>query len=101
VLVKPRLIQADSGAYPRGGRLTLEAWLSLSLSNMNRMARLSTDHCWKKESFNYGQSLPKEEHLCHFHVRASLVSFEVLILAFVLRTNINISKDTEKDTSLV
>jgi hypothetical protein len=43
----------------------------------------------------------KEEHLCHFHVRASLVSFEVLILAFVPRTNINISKETEKDTSLV
>jgi hypothetical protein len=49
----------------------------------------------------YGQSLKKEEHLCHFHVRASLVSFDVLILALVLRTNINVSKDTEKDTSLV
>jgi hypothetical protein len=43
----------------------------------------------------------KEEHLCHFHVRASLMSFDVLILVFVLRTNINVSKDTEKDTSLV
>jgi hypothetical protein len=30
----------------------------------------------------------KEEHLCHFHVQASLVTFEVLILAFVLKTNI-------------
>jgi len=35
--------------------------------------------------FNYGQSLPKEEHLCRFHVkRASLVTFEVLILALFL-----------------
>jgi hypothetical protein len=39
---------------------------------------------------------PKEEHLCHFHVRASLVSFKVLTLTLVLRTNINVSKDAEK-----
>ncbi len=44
---------------------------------------------------------PKEEHLCRFHVRASLVTFEVLILAFVPRANINVSKDMEKDTRLV
>jgi hypothetical protein len=43
----------------------------------------------------------QDEHLCHFHVRASLVSFAVLILAFVLRRNINVSKEAEKDTSLV
>jgi hypothetical protein len=50
-VVKPRIRQADSGVYPRGGRLALDAWLVLSLSNMSRMARLSTDHCWKKENF--------------------------------------------------
>jgi hypothetical protein len=38
---------------------------------------------------------PKEEHLCHIYVWASLVSFNVLPLMLVLRTNINISKDTE------
>ncbi len=27
---------------------------------------------------------PQEEHLCRFHVRASLVTFEVLILALFL-----------------
>jgi hypothetical protein len=43
----------------------------------------------------------KEEHLCHFHARASLASFEVLLLVFVCRTNIDVGKDTEKDTSLV
>jgi hypothetical protein len=46
--------------------------------------------------FNYGQSLPKEQHLCHFHVRASLVSFNELPLTLVLRTNINVNKDAEK-----
>ena len=43
----------------------------------------------------------KEEHLCHFHVWASLVSLEVLILAFVPKANTNVSKDMEKGTRLV
>ncbi len=44
---------------------------------------------------------PKEEHLCRFHVkRASLVTFEVLILALFLERT-NVSKDMEKGTRLV
>ena len=39
---------------------------------------------------------PKEVHLCHFHVQASLVSFNVLPLTLVLRANINVRKDAEK-----
>ncbi len=47
--------------------------------------------------FNYVPSLPKEEkYLCHFHVQASLVSFNVLPLTLMLRENINVSKDMEK-----
>jgi hypothetical protein len=45
LLIGPSLIRVDSGAYPRGGKLTLEARLSLSLFSKNRMAHLSTDHC--------------------------------------------------------
>ena len=59
--------------------------------------------------FNYGQALPKEEHLCRFHVRASLVTFEVFNMEkatrlvcfrvltnvmFVLRTNASINVRT-------
>jgi len=45
LLLRPSLTRVDSGAYPRGGRLTLEAQLSLGLFSENRMARLSIDHC--------------------------------------------------------
>jgi hypothetical protein len=45
LLIRPSLIRVDSGAYPRGGKLTLEAQLSPSLFSKHRMTRLSTDHC--------------------------------------------------------